>query len=48
MKRPQQYPLVEVKDASPVLDEKVYILSLFPHYQQELPNDMVEGWHGIA
>jgi len=38
-------PLVEVIDASPVLDKKVYIVNLFPHYQQELPNDMLEAWH---
>ena len=23
----------------------MYIVNLFPHYQQELPNDMVEAWH---
>jgi NTE family protein len=38
-------PLVEVIDASPVLDKKVYIVNLFPHYQQEIPNDMIEAWH---
>ncbi|MFY9871561.1 MAG: hypothetical protein WAK17_17745 [Candidatus Nitrosopolaris sp.] len=38
-------PLVEVIDASPILDKKVYIVNLFLHYQQELPNDMVEAWH---
>jgi NTE family protein len=27
------------------LDKKVYIVNLFPHYQQELPNDMIEAWH---
>jgi NTE family protein len=38
-------PLVEVIDASPVLDKKVYIVNLFPHSQQEVPNDMLEAWH---
>jgi len=36
-------PLVEVIDASPALDKKVYIVNLFPHSQQEVPNDMLEA-----
>jgi len=23
----------------------VYIVNLVPHYQQEIPNDMIETWH---
>jgi NTE family protein len=38
-------PLIEVIDASPVLDKRVYIVNLFPRYQEELPNDMLEAWH---
>jgi NTE family protein len=38
-------PLIEVIDASPVLDKKVFIVNLFPHSQQEIPNDMLEAWH---
>src|SRR5215469_11584285 len=38
-------PLVEVRDASPVLDKRMYIVNLFPHSQQEVPNDMLEAWH---
>ena len=38
-------PLVEVINSSPVLDKKVYIVNLFPRYQEEIPNDMLEAWH---
>jgi NTE family protein len=27
------------------VDKKVYIVNLFPHSQQEVPNDMLEAWH---
>ena len=38
-------PLREVIDASPKYDKKVYIVSLFPHYQEELPRTMLDTWH---
>lgn len=38
-------PLVEVINSSPVLDKKVYIVNLFPCYQEEIPTDMLEAWH---
>lgn len=38
-------PLVEVINSSPVSDKKVYIVNLFPRYQEEIPNDMLEAWH---
>lgn len=38
-------PLVEVINSSPVLDKNVYIVNLFPSYQEEIPNDMMEAWH---
>lgn len=38
-------PLREVIDASPSLDKMVYLVSIFPHYQKQLPNDMFETWH---
>lgn len=38
-------PLREVIDASPILDKMVYLISIFPHYQKQLPHDMFEAWH---
>jgi NTE family protein len=38
-------PLVEVINSSPISDKKVYIVNLFPRYQEEIPNDMLEAWH---
>lgn len=38
-------PLREVIDSSPKRDKKVYIVNLFPHFQEELPRNLVEIWH---
>lgn len=38
-------PLREVIDVSPTLDKIVYLISIFPHYQKQLPQDMFEAWH---
>jgi NTE family protein len=38
-------PLREVIDASPKYDKRVYIVNLFPHRQEELPQNMLEVWH---
>jgi NTE family protein len=38
-------PLREVIDASPKYDKKVYIVNLFPHRQEELPQNMLDVWH---
>jgi NTE family protein len=38
-------PLREVIDASPKYDKRVYMVSLFPHYQEELPQTMLDSWH---
>lgn len=38
-------PLREVIDASPTADKIVYLISIFPHYQKELPQDMFQAWH---
>jgi NTE family protein len=38
-------PLREVIDASPKNDKKVYIVNLFPHTQDELPENMLDSWH---
>ncbi len=38
-------PLREVIDASPTCDKKVIIVNLFPHNQEELPQNMSESWH---
>jgi NTE family protein len=38
-------PLREVIGASPKKDKKVYIADLFPHIQEELPQNMVDVWH---
>lgn len=38
-------PLREVIDASPKRDKKVYIVSLFPHIQERLPENIADSWH---
>lgn len=38
-------PLREVIDASPTCDKRVIIANLFPHNQEELPQNMAEAWH---
>jgi NTE family protein len=38
-------PLREVIDASPKHDKFVYIVSLFPHHQDTLPENMADTWH---
>lgn len=38
-------PLREVIDSSPKHDKRVYIVNLFPHVQEELPQNLVEVWH---
>ncbi|AIF85472.1 putative esterase of the alpha-beta hydrolase superfamily [Candidatus Nitrososphaera evergladensis SR1] len=38
-------PLREVIEASPKRDKKVYIVNLFPHVQEELPENMFDIWH---
>jgi NTE family protein len=38
-------PLREVIDASPKTDKRVFIINLFPHIQDDLPQDMQEVWH---
>jgi NTE family protein len=38
-------PLREVIDASPIADKIVYLVNIFPKYQDELPQDMLEVWH---
>jgi NTE family protein len=38
-------PLREVIDSSPKRDKKVYIVNLFPHVQEELPENMFDAWH---
>lgn len=38
-------PLREVIDASPKRDKKVYIVNLFPHHQEELPENLLDIWH---
>lgn len=38
-------PLREAIDASPVADKSVYLVSLFPKYDEELPTSMLESWH---
>jgi NTE family protein len=38
-------PLREVIDASPKKDKKVYIVNLFPHVQEDLPQNMIDVWH---
>lgn len=38
-------PLVEVINASPKNDKKVFVVDLFPHKQEEIPKNMFETWH---
>lgn len=38
-------PLREAIDASPTCDKKIYIVSLFPRKQKDLPKNMSESWH---
>ena len=38
-------PLREVIDSSPKRDKKVYIVNLFPHIQEELPENLADVWH---
>jgi NTE family protein len=38
-------PLVEVIDLSPRRDKKVYIVNLFPHRQEQLPENFMDVWH---
>jgi|SRR6476646_10416802 NTE family protein len=38
-------PLREVIDASPRYDKKVYIINVFPHNQDKLPQNLLETWH---
>ncbi len=38
-------PLREVIDASPKNDKKVYIVNLFPRYQEDLPENILDSWH---
>ncbi len=38
-------PLNEVLERSPILDKIVYLVSIFPHHQHELPHTMFDAWH---
>jgi NTE family protein len=38
-------PLREVIDASPKTDKKVFIVNLFPHIQDDFPQNMQDVWH---
>ena len=38
-------PLREVIDASPKYDKRVYIVNLFPRYQDDLPQNILDSWH---
>lgn len=38
-------PLREVIDASPKHDKRVYIVNLFPRYQEDLPQNIFDSWH---
>jgi NTE family protein len=38
-------PLREVIDSSPKRDKKVYIVNLFPHIQEKLPENLLDTWH---
>jgi NTE family protein len=38
-------PLREVIASSPQRDKKVYIINLFPHFQEELPENLLDAWH---
>jgi NTE family protein len=34
-----------VIDSSPKRDKKVYIVNLFPHLQEKLPENLLDAWH---
>jgi NTE family protein len=38
-------PLREVIEASPRHDKRVYIVNLFPHHQEQLPQNLYDTWH---
>ncbi|PWU82325.1 MAG: hypothetical protein DLM72_02380 [Candidatus Nitrosopolaris wilkensis] len=38
-------PLRDIIDSSPIIDKKAYLVNVFPHYQKELPRDMLQAWH---
>jgi NTE family protein len=38
-------PLREVIESSPKRDKKVYIVNLFPHVQEELPENLIDALH---
>mgnify|MGYP003579596666 CR=1 FL=1 len=38
-------PLREVIDSSPKRDKKVFIIDLFPHIQEEIPENLMDAWH---
>jgi len=38
-------PLREVIDSSPKNDKRVYIVNLFPAFQEKLPENMLDSWH---
>lgn len=38
-------PLREAINASPILDKHVFIVSLFPKQQEQIPENMMESWH---
>ncbi len=38
-------PLREVIECSPKRDKKVYIVNLFPHIQEKLPENLLDIWH---
>ena len=38
-------PLREVIDSSPKRDKKVYIVNLFPHVQDQVPENLFDAWH---
>ena len=38
-------PLREAISASPISDKDVYLVSLFPRKQEDLPKNMIESWH---
>jgi NTE family protein len=37
--------LREIIDSSPKRDKKVYIVNLFPHVQEQLPENLMDSWH---
>ena len=38
-------PLREIIEVSPKHDKRVYIVDLFPRYQEELPQSLLDTWH---